>query len=557
MSIIHVNHIKKYLHDAFSDSIDLSDVKTAHESEIERCFLTRSQAAFALTHYAGADHSDATAAITDGTHDNGIDALFYNTEEHTLYLVQSKWSSKGTGSIDSETALKVKKGFEDLINERFENFNDRIRALRPTIETAVENINTQYRILLVHTGTIELGDESQEILDQLKSDINDVSEVLLISPITQEHLHRIIATGTYGEPINLDVHLRHWGYVDDPYRAYYGEVNADDIARWLSDHHTKLFDPNIRSFLGNTEINTDVMATLRDQPEHFWYYNNGITVLCSTVQKKPKGTDRDIGEFSCSDVAIVNGAQTVGAISQAFSSYPEAVSKAKVMARFISLEDAPSTFAREVTRATNTQNRIGRKDFVSLDPEQSRLQTELRLEGIRYAYKSGEAVESDETGFDLAEATTARAVSQTSVDLAVQAKREVGKLWEDVEKPPYKRLFNPSVTGLCLWRTVQLVRAIDRTLSEWAAEMTGRDRLFVIHGNRFLQNEIIARLDLTDIDEPDFDLTRRIDQLPDIAARLIPEVAPMSAQLFGDSVYPAPLFKNRSKCQELSDNLPW
>lgn len=62
-------------------------------------------------------------------------------------------------------------------------------------------------------------------------------------------------------------------------------------------------------------------------------------------------------------------------------------------------------------------------------------------------YKSGEASPTTSTGFDLVEATVARACIQTDVTLAVQAKREIGKLWDDIEKPPYKILFNPSVSG--------------------------------------------------------------------------------------------------------------
>src|SRR5262249_31933179 len=148
-----------------------------------------------------------------------------------------------------------------------------------------------------------------------------------------------------------------------------------------------------------------LMDTLKGgNAERFWYFNNGITVLCGSIKKKPVGgNSRDSGYFECSDVSIVNGAQTVGAIHQANSTHPESVAKASVLVRFISLEDCPDGFGAEVTRATNTQNRIERRDFVALDSEQERLRTELQLEKIQYAYKSGEGVADPTKGFELTE----------------------------------------------------------------------------------------------------------------------------------------------------------
>ncbi|WP_420912651.1 AIPR family protein [Cyanobacterium aponinum] len=32
-----------------------------------------------------------------------------------------------------------------------------------------------------------------------------------------------------------------------------------------------------------------MIETLKNNPESFWYYNNGITALCSSIQKKPLG----------------------------------------------------------------------------------------------------------------------------------------------------------------------------------------------------------------------------------------------------------------------------
>jgi hypothetical protein len=63
-----------------------------------------------------------------------------------------------------------------------------------------------------------------------------------------------------------------------------------------------------------------------------------------------------------------------------------------------------------------------------------------------------------------AEATVALACAADDVSLAVQAKREIGKLWEDITKAPYRALFNPSVTGPEVWRLVRILRTAETTL---------------------------------------------------------------------------------------------
>src|SRR5712691_10418348 len=104
--------------------------------------------------------------------------------------------------------------------------------------------------------------------------------------------------------------------------------------------------------------------------------------------------------------------------------------------------NCPPNFADDLTRATNTQNRIERRDFAALDPNQKRLRTELLLECQKeYAYQSGENAPQESIGCTLDEAAVALACAMQDVGLSVQAKREVGMLYEDIAKAPYVQLF--------------------------------------------------------------------------------------------------------------------
>jgi hypothetical protein len=92
------------------------------------------------------------------------------------------------------------------------------------------------------------------------------------------------------------------------------------------------------------------------------------------------------------------------------------------------------TLGADITKTNNTQNRIENRDFVSLDPEQNRIKTELAIEKIEYHVIRSESLTRSETAFDLTESTTAAACASDRVHLVVQLKGEIGKLWGEYRK---------------------------------------------------------------------------------------------------------------------------
>ena len=244
-------------------------------------------------------------------------------------------------------------------------------------------------------------------------------------------------------------------------------MDVADIANWAKygDH---LYARNIRGFKGSTDVNEAIVSTLKTAPENFLYFNNGITITCSHLLKKPLGSgSKSSGVFECKGASIVNGAQTVGSILSFIAANPLIPLNAKVMVRITSLEDCPTDFSSDVTRAVNTQNRIERRDFAALDPNQSRLKTDMLLSFHKeYAFRTGDTPPSQDVGCTLDEAAVALACANDDISLALLAKREVGKLYEDINGPPYTRIFNSSTSALIMWRAVQVLRSVDTYLKE-------------------------------------------------------------------------------------------
>lgn len=555
MSIIHVKQIKSFLSQYFSGSINMKDWnKKAAESQ-ELTFLSRSLAAFSIMHLTGISVEDAASSIVDGGKDNGIDAIFYDRRDKTLYLVQSKWKQNGMGSFSRGDAQKFIQGVKDLVNLRLERFNKKIQDKGDEVEEAINDSDTKIMLILCYTGQDPLSNEVNQDLDDLLKDMNDATDVMFKKVFDQRAIYFSIAQDEKGSPINVDVMLYDWGQTREPYQSFYGQICVADLADWWEKYNANLFAPNIRTYLGETGVNNGVFETLKNLPEHFWYYNNGITALCSSIKKKIiGGASRDSGIFECKDVRIVNGAQTVGTAARAYSLYPESVQRAKVFIRFISLENCPDSFDKEVTRSNNTQNKIDSRDFVSLDPEQERIKNELRLEGINYVYKSGEILHSKDQCLDLEEAALARACQFQDVSYSVAAKGKISKLWSDIEKAPYKALFNGGVSGPHLWKIASIMRIISQEIDSLKEQRSKeKDHLYLVHGNLFIAHLVFRTLPRKTTESLDCLNEKDISIIKKNTVKAL-EATVSSAQILFPDTYAGNLFKNLKKSAELCDS---
>ena len=205
-------------------------------------------------------------------------------------------------------------------------------------------------------------------------------QIVTYRRLFQGKVYQSLARNSGDEPIDLELNLTNWGMVAEPYKAFYGIVTGDEIADWWGDYRIKLFDKNIRQVLGMTDVNAEIESTIENNQSNFWYFNNGITIICDSIEKsKLGGSSRDYGQFKLTNVAIVNGAQTVSTIGRYKIDTHRPMEDLKVHLRIISLNDTPKNFGEQVTRTNNRQNRIENRDFVTQDSEQLRIKTELSI----------------------------------------------------------------------------------------------------------------------------------------------------------------------------------
>ncbi|SEE27682.1 AIPR protein [Rhizobiales bacterium GAS191] len=552
MGVVQLRQIRTYFETNLLSKVDLTDYDGRPQPDRANAGLTRALAAFAISNAADVTAEQAAAAVVDGYDDNGLDAIYYAPEDRTLYLCQSKWSNDGAGSIDLGSTEKFIRGVTDLLGLRFDRFNDKVNRRRVALEEGINN-TARIQLVVAYSGSERLGQHPKRVLNDLLAELNDTGDVASLDVISQEQLYAVVSMGGRGAPVDIAIQLFDWGQTKAPYQAFYGQVAASDVAQWGSKWRHRIFSKNIRSFLGSSSaVNEGIAESIRKTPTQFWYLNNGITALCSKIQKRAVGgNSREAGTFECQNVAIVNGAQTVGTLTELASTAAEELAAARVPIRLISLEDCPPEFANDVTRATNTQNRVDSRNFVALDPEQERIRAELLVDGVDYEYRQGEGEPTGPKRFGLVDATVALACSSSTPELAVQAKREISKLWEDLSRSPYKLMFNSGLLSLRLWHSVQVLRHIDDYLQTVRGNPDdSKAKSIAVNGNRLIAHIVFRNFICPEIGLEGFDIVRHGDTIDDLTQEAVDRVYAIVDEWYGDS-YLAHLFKNLTKCKDV------
>jgi hypothetical protein len=141
-----------------------------------------------------------------------------------------------------------------------------------------------------------------------------------------------------------------------------------DMYQAAKDKDYPIFEENIREYLGKNNVNNGIINTLKNANDrhNFFYYNNGITVICDKVEKK------NAGEFSLIRPQIVNGCQTVNTIYEVLSDYKpheiqDEFSTVFVMVKVLvfnkEVKERKPNFYKDIVKFTNKQNAINEEAF--------------------------------------------------------------------------------------------------------------------------------------------------------------------------------------------------
>lgn len=151
-------------------------------------------------------------------------------------------------------------------------------------------------------------------------------------------------------------------------------VIPGEALRFLYEKYgPRILEANVRSFLSQTgKVNKGIRDTLRDQPERFMAYNNGVVIIADEISLG-RTADGSTGITWLKGMQIVNGGQTTASMFFTRKKYPLTDLKAVyVPAKIIVLrktdELEEEALIADISRYANSQNAVKQSDLSANKP---------------------------------------------------------------------------------------------------------------------------------------------------------------------------------------------
>jgi hypothetical protein len=156
------------------------------------------------------------------------------------------------------------------------------------------------------------------------------------------------------------------GHTD--YTAFLCAVPGPMLADIYDRYGSRLLEGNVRAFLSaRGNVNKGIRLTIKDRPEHFFAFNNGITATASGIEMDTEGGLHRIRRVR--DLQIVNGGQTTASLYNARQRDRMPLDHVFVQMKLSVLPpELAETMIPDISRFANTQNRVSDADLFANHP---------------------------------------------------------------------------------------------------------------------------------------------------------------------------------------------
>jgi len=142
------------------------------------------------------------------------------------------------------------------------------------------------------------------------------------------------------------------------------------LANVYDKYGTRLLELNVRAFLGlqgRKSVNAGLRSTIREAPDRFLAYNNGIVATVDAIETEATEAGRAI--TSMRGLQIVNGGQTTASLHRALRQDRADLSAILVPVKIIRVGGTDlDAMVAAVSRSANSQNTVQPADFSANDP---------------------------------------------------------------------------------------------------------------------------------------------------------------------------------------------
>lgn len=151
-------------------------------------------------------------------------------------------------------------------------------------------------------------------------------------------------------------------------------VFPGEALRFLYERYgPRILEANVRSFLSQTNaVNKGIRDTLREQPERFMAYNNGVVIVADEAHLE-RAADGSPGIAWLKGMQVVNGGQTMASIFFTRKKYAGVdLRKVRVPAKVIVLrrsdENSEDALIADISRFANSQSAVKGSDHYANKP---------------------------------------------------------------------------------------------------------------------------------------------------------------------------------------------
>jgi len=401
------------------------------------------------------DEKQALDSLTGGPGDKSSDAIFFDHDNRIVFIVQGKFRLNNNVIEPRSSIIEFADLARSILTESKEAFEAILNKANPKAATLITDSRKlihqrDYQLVAKYVTTGKISETNKE---EGESRLEDF-ETARFETCAFKDLMKLMQDYMEGAAppvptISLNVQgTEVFNRIDRNTKitSWIITMKGAEVGKLYTDLGIRLFARNIRGYLGNTEINKGMKSTMESEPEYFWYYNNGITIVCDDAKQIKRGSSNII---KVTNAQIINGQQTTRTLAMA----PK--NNAEVLVKLIEIPRAEEIHKTqyhhligEIVSATNWQNAISQADLRSNDPEQVRIEKEFRKLSYFYIRKrmnKSEAVKygADKCNFKIKKEDLARACAACLSD-PYEVRLGLNRLFED---NAYSKIFDRRIAS--------------------------------------------------------------------------------------------------------------
>lgn len=305
-------------------------------------------------------------------------AISDDNDQLDLFISLYRGMDQPTPIPDAELKIAVEQCFRFLslcaqgtLAPRLDPTND-VRSLAESIHTIYNNLE-QIRIFVI-TDRISRSKSFKT------KEVNGKAVRLEVMDI--ERLHRHLSEGKPRDELVIDFNESSGQPLpcvfvngqNDDYDYALTAIPGDALRLLYEKFGARLLEANVRSFLSvkGKGVNAGIQSTLRNSPERFMAYNNGIVMVADEIRLgQSEGGMTGIAWIK--GLQIVNGGQTTASLYFTKKKYPEIdLSSVRIAAKIIimNVQDPAKEEAlvSDISRFANSQNAVRQSDLSANKP---------------------------------------------------------------------------------------------------------------------------------------------------------------------------------------------